>query len=242
LDQENRPSLQGRKAVVSGGASGIGKAVAQRLCSVGVFTSVADLPSAPCPGLPKTESTVYPCDVTNAAAVAALYSGVREAGNLPDILICNAGRGIHEKLTEGDPEKWKAVLDLNVMGALRLIRAFVPDMLTAGGGDVVFVSSVAAGQAFPYGGVYAASKAALETVAETLRLEVLPSIRVTTVSPGVTQTSFFENTVSGSQTAESIGYGALEAEDVAEAVVFALSRPAGVAVNQITVRPRGQPF
>jgi NADP-dependent 3-hydroxy acid dehydrogenase YdfG len=242
LKEENQRSLLGRKAVVSGGASGIGKAVAQRLCSEGVFTSIADLPSAPSPALPANEAAVYSCDLTRASDVAAFYQNLRHANHLPDILVCNAGRGIQEKLVEGDPEKWQTVLDLNLMGSLRLIRAFVPDMLAAGTGDVVFISSVAAGQAYLYGGVYAASKAALDTVAETLRLETLPYIRVTIISPGVTQTPFFENTISGHQTAESIGYGSLAAEEVADAAFYALSRPPGMSVNQLTIRPRAQSF
>jgi NADP-dependent 3-hydroxy acid dehydrogenase YdfG len=242
LKQREEALLKAKKAVVSGGAQGIGKALATSLCSAGVFTSVADLVSTDLPESMAEKSAWYACDVTLGRDVEKLYVSLREAGNLPDILICSAGRGIHEKLTEGDPEKWKAVLDLNVMGALRLVRAFVPDMLAAGAGDVVFISSVAAGQAYPYGGVYAASKAALETIAETLRLETLPTIRVIVVSPGVTRTSFFDHTVSGHQTVESIGYGALEAEDVAEAVIYALTCPPGVAINHVAVRPRGQPF
>lgn len=228
--------------MVSGGALGIGRAVAQGLCAEGAFISIADLPSAPSPALPADAATVYKCDITRAGDVAAFYRGIQGAGKLPDILVLNAGRGIQEKLSEGDPEKWQAVLDLNLMGPLRLIRAFLPDMLAAGTGDVVFISSVAAGQAYPYGGIYAASKAALNTVAETLRIETLSQIRVTVISPGVTQTSFFENTVSGHQTVESIGFGALAAEEVADAVLYALSRPPEVGINHLTIRPRAQSF
>jgi NADP-dependent 3-hydroxy acid dehydrogenase YdfG len=160
----------------------------------------------------------------------------------PDILVCCAGRGIHEKLTEGDPEKWRQIVDVNLMGALRLVRAFVPGMLAQGSGDVVFVSSVAAGQAYPYGGVYAATKTALEVVAETLRLEVLPTVRVTVVAPGVTDTAFFEHTVSGFHTAADLGYGSLAAADVADAVLYALQQPPGVSINHLTIRPVRQPF
>jgi NADP-dependent 3-hydroxy acid dehydrogenase YdfG len=106
----------------------------------------------------------------------------------------------------------------------------------------VFISSVAAHQVYPYGGIYAASKAALEVVAATLRQEVLPNIRVTVVAPGVTDTAFFENTVSGFHTANDIGYGSISPEQVADAVLYALQQPPGVSINYITVRPTGQPF
>ena len=172
----------------------------------------------------------------------ALFKKVQEKPGLPDILICSAGRGIHEKLTEGDPEKWRQIIETNLLGALRMVRAFVPGMQQAGHGDVVFISSVAAHQAYPYGGIYAASKAALEVVAETLRQEVLPTIRVTVVAPGVTDTAFFENTVSGVHTAKDIGYGSISPVQVADAVLYALQQPPGVSINHITVRPTGQPF
>lgn len=224
---------------MSGGGSGIGRAIVGKLSLADVTTALADL--QPPSNLPPN---VYPftCDVTAAPAVDAFFAGVQEKLGTPDMLICSAGRGIHEKLTEGDPEKWRQIIDTNLMGALRLIRAFVPGMLEAGHGDVVLISSVSAGQAYPYGGIYAATKSALEVVAETLRQEVLPTIRVTVVAPGVTDTAFFENTVSGYHTAEDIGYGFISADDVADAVLYALRKPPGVSVNNITIRPTAQPF
>ncbi|GAB3537313.1 SDR family NAD(P)-dependent oxidoreductase [Pontibacter brevis] len=231
--------LKGKTAVVSGGGSGIGRAIVEKLSLANVATAVADLQ----PPVNQPDN-VYPftCDVTAAPAVDALFAGVHEKIGTPDILICCAGRGIHEKLTEGDPEKWRQIIDINLMGTLRLIRAFVPGMLEAGQGDVVLMSSVSAGQAYPYGGVYAATKSALEVVAETLRQETLPTIRVTVVAPGVTDTAFFENTVSGFHTAEDIGYGSISADEVADAVLYALSKPSGVSVNNMTIRPTAQPF
>lgn len=184
----------------------------------------------------------FKSDVVSAPATDALYTDINQTIGAPDVLVCCAGRGIHEKLTEGDPEKWKHVIEVNLLGTLRMIRAFVPAMLEAGYGDVVLVSSVAAGQAYTYGGVYAATKSALEVIAETLRLEVLPTVRVSVVAPGVTDTAFFENMISGNQTAESIGYGALPANAVADAVLYALRQPPDVSVNRITIRPTAQPF
>ncbi|MFT2008167.1 SDR family oxidoreductase [Pontibacter sp. 13R65] len=230
--------LKGKKAVVSGGGSGIGYAIASKLSEIGVQTAIADIqPVSVQPAL-----FAYQCDVSSGPAVDELFAQVQQQLGQPDILVCCAGRGIHEKLVEGDPEKWRQIIDVNIMGALRLVRAFVPGMLASGGGHVVFLSSVAAQQAFPYGGVYAATKAALEVVAETLRQEVLPTIRVTVVAPGVTDTAFFENTVSGFHTAADIGYGALSPDNVADAVLFALQQPEGVSVNRITIRPNSQPF
>ncbi|WP_439881788.1 SDR family oxidoreductase [Pontibacter sp. MBLB2868] len=231
--------LKGKKAVVSGGGSGIGLAIVNRLAAEQIKTVVADLHF---PDDIPPNSHPFICDVTAAPAVDALYNDVHKILGAPNILICSAGQGIHEKLTEGDPEKWQQVINVNLMGTLRMIRAFVPGMLEAGQGDVVIISSVAAGQSYAYGGVYAATKTALEVVADTLRKEVLPVVRVTVVAPGVTDTAFFKNTISGFQTVEDIGYGAISADDVADAVLYALNKPHGISVNNITVRPTGQPF
>ena len=231
--------LKGRKALISGGASGIGKAIAVKLEQEEVATAVADLNLA---GQLPPSIQAFQCDVAAASDVDALFADVQAHLGTPDILICSAGRGIHEKLTEGDPEKWKTIIETNLLGTLRMIRAFVPGMLQAGSGDVVLISSVSAGQAYTYGGVYAATKAALEVVAETLRLEVLPIIRVTVVAPGVTDTSFFKNTIAGFHTADDIGYGAISPEEVADAVLYALRQPEGVSVNHLTIRPTAQPF
>lgn len=111
-----------------------------------------------------------------------------------------------------------------------------------GRGDVVFISSVAAAHAYPGGGIYSASKAAVDQLAETLRLEVQPEIRVTVIHPGVVDTPFFENMIHGEQSVESIGWGALAADDVAESVLYAITRPRGVALNNIVIRPAGQPM
>ncbi|WP_181163682.1 SDR family oxidoreductase [Pontibacter mangrovi] len=231
--------LEGRKAVVSGGGSGIGRALVEELTTAKVPVAVADL------DLPHTlpaGATPYTCDVTQGTAIDAFFAAVHQQMGTPDILVCSAGQGIHEKLTEGDPEKWQQIINTNLMGTLRMIRAFVPGMLEAGKGDVVLISSVAAGQAYPYGGIYAATKTALQVIAETLRQEVLPTVRVSVVAPGVTDTNFFQNTLSGSQTAESIGYGALSAQQVAQSIMYALRQPPGVAINHITLRPAAQAF
>lgn len=231
--------LTGRTAVVSGGGGGIGLAIAARLAAAQVATAVADIQLPP-----DFPANIHPftCDITSASAVDTLFAGVLDTLGVPDILVCSAGRGIHEKLIEGDPEKWQQVIDVNLMGVLRMVRAFVPGMLAAGKGDVVFVSSVAAGQAYAYGGIYAATKTALEVLAETLRQEVLPKVRVTVVAPGVTDTAFLANTISGCQTVETIGYGALSAEEIADAVLYALDKPRGIAVNYIRLRPVAQSF
>lgn len=225
--------LAARRALVTGAASGIGRATVNALRAAGAEVAGTDRAGA--------SPSCLAADLSRGEDVDALYRAVQERLGAPDILVSCAGLGVHERLAEGDPAKWARVLEVNVLGALRLIRAFVPDML-AEGGDVVIVSSVAARTAYPWGGPYAASKAALEMLAETLRLEVLPAVRVTTIAPGVVDTPFFAHMLSGNQTVEEIGVGAVHPEQVAELIVYAVSRPSNMVLNHLTVRPRGQSF
>jgi NADP-dependent 3-hydroxy acid dehydrogenase YdfG len=232
-------SLSSTVALVTGGASGIGKAIAEKLASQNIRVVIADV----LPVQHYSENIAGKlCDVTNGEDIDALFGWMKDNTGLPDVMVLSAGKGIHEQLLEGDPEKWNEVLDLNVMGVLRCIRAFVPPMKDRGFGEVVFISSVAAVKPYMYGGIYSASKAAVEMIAETLRLETLPDVRITVVAPGVVDTGFFENEVSGNKSAESIGMGSLSAEDIAEDVWYAINKKRGTGINKIITRPAGQDF
>jgi NADP-dependent 3-hydroxy acid dehydrogenase YdfG len=226
-------------AIVTGGSGGIGKAIALKLADNGITVVVADIVALD----KEYKNLIYrECDVTNGEAVDSLYGWTISNVGEPNILILNAGRGIHERLTEGDPEKWQNILHLNVMGVLRCIRAFVPLLEKNGKGDVIFISSVSANQPYSYGGVYSASKAAVNMIAETLRIETQPNVRVTIVNAGITDTGFFENQVSGHTNVDDIGMGSLGAEDVADDVFYAISKKNGTSINSITTRPSGQNF
>lgn len=225
-------------ALVTGGSSGIGRAVVKKLADAGAQVVVADIQQNDL-SLP---AIFRRCDVTNRNDISELFHWMLENVGTPDILILNAGRGIKEKLTEGDPEKWQQILDINLMGSLRFIRAFVPQMLQKKQGHVVFISSVSANQPHPYGGIYSASKTALEIIAETLRQETLPHIKVTVVSPGIVETDFFQNQLSGSTSIEEMGMGSIQAEEIAEDVLYALEKKNGTCINKITTRPVCQSF
>src|SRR5690625_1660004 len=110
-------------------------------------------------------------------------------------------------------------------------------MTEQGQADVVFISSVSSTHTYPYGGIYAATKAAVDTLAETLRLESQPDVRTTVIRPGVVDTSFFESMIHGDQTPESIAWGAVQPEQIADAVYYAVTRDPGIAINEIVIRP-----
>lgn len=226
-------------ALITGGSSGIGKAIAKKLEREGFKVVIADIVE---PQFDPGNIVFRSCNVGLAEDVEQLYQWTVDNLGHPDFLIINAGRGISEKLTEGDPEKWKEILDTNLMGALRCIRAFTPNMMSRKRGNVVIVSSVSANQPHPYGGIYSASKTALEMIAETLRIETLPHIRVTVVSPGIVDTQFFKHQVSGDTSVEKMGMGAIAPEEIAEDVWYALNKKQGTSINKIITRPTLQQF
>lgn len=238
--ERNTEAISHKTSLVSGAAGGIGFAIAVAQARAGSRTVIADIHKPE--SLP--ENTLYHrTDISDPSSIEQLYQTLQQQNLIPDLLVCNAGRGITERLAEGDPEKWQSIFNLNVLGHLRLIRSFLPQMLEkTNNTDIVFISSVSARKPHEWGGIYAASKAALQSIAETLRLEVQPKIRVSSVLPGVVDTPFFENMIGRSQSAADYGWGSLKPEDVADAVQYIISRPPGVAVNELTIRPAAQPF
>ena len=234
--KEMKQDTRAKTALISGGGQGIGFAIAQKFTEENIEVVVAD----------KTVDKKHSwkekkCDVGNPADIAKLYKWTKKIIGIPDILVISAGQGIHERLTEGDPEKWQEIMDVNLMGALRCIRAFVPEMVARKRGKVIVVSSVSAYTPYPYGGVYCASKTALEIIAETLRLECLPLVQVTIVRPGITDTDFFRKEISGNRTVETMGMGFISPEEIAEDVLYAISADS-TCINLIMRRPIGQAF
>lgn len=236
----NNKTLDTRKALITGGASGIGWATAHQFHQLGASVVITDIkkPSQP---LPEGFSFIK-ADVGNPADVDYLFGQLHEKSLLPNCMICCAGIGIGEQLTEGDPEKWQQVLNTNLLGVLRCVRAFAPQMLEQKKGDIVLISSVAARKPYPWGGVYSASKAALLAVAETLRMELQPTVKVCSILPGVVDTDFFENSYGQSAPDKELQWGSLSAADIADAILYVLTRPSGVAINEMVLRPVAQVF
>lgn len=228
-----------RIAIITGGSSGIGLAIAKKFASHHIRVIIADIVR---PEETSADISYKACDISNSKNINDLYHWVTDNFGIPDVLILNAGRGIREKLSEGDPEKWQKIIETNVMGALRCIRAFIPEMLERKNGNVIFISSVSANQPHPYGGIYSASKTALEVIAETLRLETIPYINVTVISPGITDTSFFENQISGSGSAEDHQMGSISPAEIAEDVFYSINKKPGTSINKIVTRPIAQEF
>jgi NADP-dependent 3-hydroxy acid dehydrogenase YdfG len=240
-------TLAGKTAVVTGASSGIGEATARLLTGEGCNVVLA----ARCEDRLKSLAAelgegalAAPTDVTDPAACAALVARTVEHFGSLEILVNNAGLGLYGSIPEGDPDDWRRMFDVNVLGVLYSTRAAVRHMLARGTGDIVFVSSLA-GRRVPRadGTVYAATKHAVTAIAEGLRMDVHEKgIRVINVEPGLVRTEFPESSYPDAEEyyAEK-EYTPLEAEDVAAAVVYALEQPPRVSVNEIMVRSTEQP-
>ena len=232
---------------MTGASSGIGEATARLLahngCNVVLAARREDRLNSLAEELGERTLAV-PTDVTDPAACEALVSRAVENFGSVDILVANAGLGLYGSVVDGEPEDWRLMFEVNVLGVLYATRAAVRHMLERGSGDVVFVSSLA-GRRVPAadGTVYAATKHALTAVAEGLRMDVHDrGIRVINVEPGLVRTEFPES--SGTSAQEYYAqreFSPLEARDVAEAVLYAVEQPPSVSVNEIVVRPTEQP-
>jgi len=239
--------LAGKTAVVTGASSGIGEATARLLtgegCNVVLAARREDRLKSLAAELGEG-ALAAPTDVTDPAACAALVARTVERFGSLEILVNNAGLGLYGSIPEGDPDDWRRMFDVNVLGVLYSTRAAVRHMLARGTGDVVFVSSLAGRRVpAPDGTVYAATKHAITALAEGLRLDVHEKgIRVINVEPGLVRTEFPENTYPDAREYYAQkGFTPLEAKDVAAAVLYAVSQPAHVSLNEIAVRPTGQP-
>jgi NADP-dependent 3-hydroxy acid dehydrogenase YdfG len=240
-------TLAGKAAIVTGASSGIGAATARLLAKEGCNVVLAARREGRLNALAAElgEGTLAaPADVTDPAACAALVTRTVERFGSLDVLINNAGLGLYGSIAEGNPEDWRKMFDVNVLGVLYTTRAAVRQMLRQGSGDVVFISSLA-GRRVPRadGTVYAATKHAVNAIADGLRMDVHEKgVRVINVEPGLVRTEFPESSYpSAEEYYAQREYTPLEAEDVAAAVVYALNQPPRVSANEILVRPTEQP-
>jgi NADP-dependent 3-hydroxy acid dehydrogenase YdfG len=177
------------------------------------------------------------CDVTEFADTERLCAAAVEAFGRLDAVFANAGFGAPRGFLESDPDHWRAMVLTNVLGVGFTIRATMPRLLEQGHGHYVITGSVAGRRALP-GSLYSASKWAVTAIGEALRAELRTMhenqrIRVTVVEPGMVDTPFFDQRPGPDR--------ALHDDDVARAVIYALSEPERVDVNEILIRPSSQP-
>ncbi|MER6565605.1 SDR family oxidoreductase [Streptomyces sp. NPDC001093] len=248
-------NLSGRTAVVTGAASGIGEAVALQLAAedarVALLARRADRLQELVDKIRAGggEALAVTADVTDDASVTAARDLVHETFGTVDLVVNNAGVMLPNPVTDGRLDEWQRMLDTNVTGALRIIRAFTADLVGAAGegrtADLVNVSSIGAHLTFPNYAVYGATKAAVTHLSNNLRSELGPlDVRVTNIEPGLTETELATHIDSAELSGQLDGMldaiGSLSAAEVADVVAYATSRPRHVNLRQIMVLPTRQ--
>ncbi|MFL5925533.1 MAG: SDR family oxidoreductase [Gaiellaceae bacterium] len=230
---------------VTGGLSGIGRAVALafaelrgRLVLVDRTTAGAD---EACAAIRAAggEAIAVEADVRDHAQLAVAASAAVERFGRIDVLVANAGIADQSRAHEGDADRWRAVVETNLLGTIYAVRAVLPHMLARGDGHVFVTSSVSGREAYPGEAVYIASKWGQVGYAHALRQEVADDgIRVTVVEPGIVDTPLTRGNPVVRPLLEAVE--PLRPEDVARAIVYAYRQPPHVLVSEITVRPLRQ--
>lgn len=229
-----------RTVLITGASTGIGAATARQLRAAGNRLVLAARSEEPLRELAAEldgggDVLVETCDVTEWEQVEALVAAARERFETIDVVFANAGFGAGRGFLEESPEQWRAMVLTNVLGVAHTIRATLPHLLEQNGGHYLITSSVAGRRALP-GSLYSATKWAATAIGESLRQELRQmhentTIKVTLIEPGMVDTPFFDDRPSD----------ALEPDDIAAAVLYAISQPDRVDVNEILIRPASQP-
>jgi NADP-dependent 3-hydroxy acid dehydrogenase YdfG len=222
--------------VITGASTGIGAATARRAAEFGYRLVLGARSEDKLKLLAEElggESRALPvrCDVTDWDDQQALVATALDRFGRLDAYFANAGFGAKRGFLEESVEHWKSMIDTNVLGTALSIRASLRHFRERNRGHMILTSSVAGRRALP-GSLYSATKHAVTAMGEALRQEVSDTdIKVTLIEPGMVDTPFFESRPTG----------ALEADDIARAVMFALTQPPHVDVNEVLVRPIHQP-
>ena len=222
--------------LITGASTGIGAATARHAAEAGYRLVLSARSEEKLTALAlelggADRAIAVPCDVTEWADQEALVGQALETFGRIDVAFANAGFGGPRGFTEGTPEEWKAMVLTNVYGAALTIRA-THDALVETKGHLLLTSSLAGRRALP-GSLYSATKFAVTAMGEAARLDFNDTgVRVTLIEPGMVDTPFFD---------EPPSLRALEADDIARAVMFALSQPPHVDINEILIRPTAQP-
>jgi len=236
----------GAVALVTGASAGIGAATAKALAAQGARVICAARNEARLKDLAKTLESAHavPLDVTDADSVASLLERLPEELREIDILVANAGSDIggRQRFDKGEVEDWARTVETNVTGLIRVCHAVIPGMVARNRGHVVTLGSIAGLRVFPMGSVYSATKFAVRGFTDTLRADYGDTdLRITEILPGLTRTEFAAARHRGDAERAKAFYDSfaqtLNPEDIADAIVYALSRPSHVTVAQMVVVP-----
>ncbi|MCU0398787.1 MAG: SDR family NAD(P)-dependent oxidoreductase [Cyclobacteriaceae bacterium] len=242
--------MENRIALITGATSGIGRATAHALAKQGfklilcgrredrLITEKAVLAKM-------TEVEITAFDVRDQDAVKKAIHALPEAWKKIDVLVNNAGNahGL-DPIQTGDVRDWDAMIDINVKGLLYVTKEIVPGMIERKSGHIINLGSIAGKEVYPNGNVYCASKFAVDALTRGMRMDLNPyGIKVTSINPGLVETEFSLVRFKGDEERASAVYKGLDpltGDDIADVIVYVLTRPDHVVLADITVFPKAQ--
>ena len=237
-------SLESKVIIITGASSGIGAASAKLLsvhgANVVLAARSADKLRSVAKGL-QGESLVIPTDVTKAKSVVNMVEKtIKQFGRI-DALFANAGVYIPGQVSEGNPDEWAKLIDININGVLRCVHAVLPYMAKQKSGDILVTSSISGFVDIHWEPIYSASKHAIQSFVHTLRRQVAKDgIRVGAIAPGRVANELWGITEEKEINKHIKKRMSLRSEDVAEAVVFMLSQPKHVTIRDLVMLPQNQ--
>lgn len=242
MEERGRELTARKTAIVTGASAGIGRASARALALAGFEVLVGARRLDRLEALAaEIGGRAAALDVTDEESVRAFASGLDRI----DLLVNNAGGALGlDPVADAVEERWRGMWELNVLGLMRVTRALLPALRASGDAHVINLGSISGFETYPGGGGYTATKHAVRAITKTLRRELLGEpVRVTEICPGLTETEFSVVRFDGNEDrAASVydGLTPLTADDVAECVAWAATRPSHVNIDEIVVRPRDQ--
>jgi NADP-dependent 3-hydroxy acid dehydrogenase YdfG len=234
-----------RAGIVTGAGSGLGEGAAVEFARSGCRVVLIGRDVEKCDRVAARiaeeggEALVRPADIRDADAMDRIAGETVELFGGIDFVVANAGVTYQSAVRDGDPERWRAVIDTNVLGTMFTVRAVLPYMLDRGSGHVFLMSSMSGRVAHVGEPAYIASKFAIVGFGHALRMEIeSANVRVTIVEPGLVDTPILEGNPRAKKMMERIQ--PLTPSDVGRAMVFAFEQPSHVGINEIAMRPMGQ--
>lgn len=231
-----------KSALITGATSGIGRATAHEFAKQGINLILCGRRQERLDTIEKAlekQTNVYTLnfDVKDKKEVFEAINSLPETFKHIDILVNNAGNahGL-DPIQDGDLDDWDAMMDINVKGLLYVSKAIIPQMTARQSGHIINIGSSAGKEVYPKGNVYCASKHAVVALTEGMRIDLNPfGIKVTAINPGLVETEFSQVRFKGDAKADNVykGYKALQPEDLAEVIYFAVSRPAHVNIADV---------
>jgi ribitol 2-dehydrogenase len=236
--------LKDKVALITGASSGFGRAAALALSKLGARLALSALPSSGLDSVAaevSTETKLIEGDLTEPKQVERFVDAAVKHFGRVNILLGNAGVFCAGPIIEGDPEVWEKVLQINVSSVFRLVRAVLPQMKEQGSGEIILTSSISGHEAIHGEPVYSASKHAIQAFTHGLRRQLIGTgIKVGAVAPGIAMTNLWGR-IDPEEAQRRVKAGeALVAEDIAEAMVFMLTRPDNVTIRDLVILPREQ--